>query len=395
MAQIFLPDNGQQFELDDDIAAKDDILKEALRPIYPEIGNAKISRETVDGVLTVKVVKQAGRKGAATIESVKAPAPEAEPVMLELERIRTDGGTQTRSQIDMGVTAEYAEAMKAGAQFPPVDVFYDGTDYWLADGFHRHGAAHLAGWAGVLARVHQGTVRNAILFSARANRTHGLRRSNADKRRAVETLLRDDEWAQLSNRGIGEICGVAHTFVGDIRTELSGSGHQMPQERQVQRGKQSYTFTPAAPQPKAPEPEPEPEEEEEAEDLAAAQELEQGAEPTPTRREALVPDGDLVAVEPGETVILEQPDGSELTAQNPGGGKETVITETKAAQPRPAPTPVPTKPTPTPSAPVAKALPWPQTAVLALPDVQAFDGGQSGGRQVQAPWCSTTCRRAS
>jgi hypothetical protein len=114
MAQIFLPDNGQQFELDDDIAAKDDILKEALRPIYPEIGNAKISRETVDGVLTVKVVKQAGRKGAATIESVKAPAPEAEPVMLELERIRTDGGTQTRSQIDMGVTAEYAEAMKAG-----------------------------------------------------------------------------------------------------------------------------------------------------------------------------------------------------------------------------------------------------------------------------------------
>ena len=32
-----------------------------------------------------------------------------------------------------------------GAVFPPVIVFYDGTSYWLADGFHRVGATESLG----------------------------------------------------------------------------------------------------------------------------------------------------------------------------------------------------------------------------------------------------------
>lgn len=36
--------------------------------------------------------------------------------------------------------------------------------------------------------------REAILFIVGANASHGLRRTNADKRRTVERLLADEEW---------------------------------------------------------------------------------------------------------------------------------------------------------------------------------------------------------
>src|SRR5690348_8493475 len=35
---------------------------------------------------------------------------------------------------------DYTQAMVDGAEFPPLVVFWDGSDYWLADGFHRHSA---------------------------------------------------------------------------------------------------------------------------------------------------------------------------------------------------------------------------------------------------------------
>jgi len=94
------------------------------------------------------------------------------------------------------VVAEYAEHIES---LPPVVVFYDGTAYWLADGFHRVAAHVKAGRESVLADVRQGHRRDAILHSVGANAAHGLRRTNADKRRAVEILLRDEEWSGWSN----------------------------------------------------------------------------------------------------------------------------------------------------------------------------------------------------
>lgn len=65
--------------------------------------------------------------------------------LLPIADIRTDGGTQSRVQLDWIAVSEYAAAMKDGAQFPPIVVFHDGSDYWLADGFHRLDAANKAG----------------------------------------------------------------------------------------------------------------------------------------------------------------------------------------------------------------------------------------------------------
>jgi ParB-like chromosome segregation protein Spo0J len=136
---------------------------------------------------------------------------------LNLADIHIDGGTQSRVKISKKVVSEYAEAIQAGTDFPPVVVFNDDADYWLADGFHRFHAHSKAGKTSIPALVQSGTARDAILYSLSANWTHGLRRTNADKRKAVQTLLDDSEWAGWSSREIAELCGVTHPFVASIR----------------------------------------------------------------------------------------------------------------------------------------------------------------------------------
>jgi hypothetical protein len=103
-------------------------------------------------------------------------------------------------------------------KFPPLVVFHDGADYWLADGFHRWHALNQAGKTSAEVDVRSGTVREAILFSLGANGAHGLRRTNADKRKAVESMLADPEWAKWSDHKIADACGVSHPFVAAIRS---------------------------------------------------------------------------------------------------------------------------------------------------------------------------------
>ena len=145
-------------------------------------------------------------------------------VTLPVTLLRTDGGTQTRARLDPSIVADYAAAMREGAQFPPLTVFYDGSEYWVADGFHRQAAAEEAERSEIAVQVCQGTRREAILYSCGANANHGLRRSNADKERAVQTLLRDEEWRQWSDSEIARRCFVDHKTVTRVRTAMEASG---------------------------------------------------------------------------------------------------------------------------------------------------------------------------
>ena len=137
---------------------------------------------------------------------------------LNIKAIRIDGGTQSRVEINGEAVSEYADALAAGASFPPVVTFFDGVDHWLADGFHRFHALNKVGAASIDADVRHGTQRDAMLFSFGANGTHGQRRTNADKRKAVSSMLADAEWATWSDRKIAEACEVTHPFVAAIRT---------------------------------------------------------------------------------------------------------------------------------------------------------------------------------
>lgn len=168
------------------------------------------------------------------------PLHKVTPGRVSLSAIRVDGGTQTRAQIDEATVNDYAESMQAGTVFPAVVVFYDGATYWLADGFHRVAAATQAGLTEISAEVRQGTQRDAILHSVGANAAHGLRRTNADKRRAVERLLRDEEWGRWSDREIARRCAVSNRFVSNMRQQLSVNGSQI--ERKAERSGTVYTM---------------------------------------------------------------------------------------------------------------------------------------------------------
>ncbi len=159
---------------------------------------------------------------------------------LDLEAIQITDRVQQRVASDVGVVLEYAEAMQDGSVFPPVIVFYDGEHYVLADGFHRLRAIVKNGEQTVQAEIHTGSEREAVLYACRANA--GLQRSNNDKRRAVQTLLKDDEWKQWSDREIGKRCRVDHKFVGNVRRALTGD---IPSEEKTLRTYLTKYGTPA------------------------------------------------------------------------------------------------------------------------------------------------------
>lgn len=158
---------------------------------------------------------------------------------INIADIRVNGGTQSRASIDRGVVSDYAEAVRDGATFPPITVFFDGASYWLADGFHRYEAYSAAQVYDVPADIRQGTQRDAILFSVGANAAHGLRRTNDDKRRAVLTLLNDPEWSKWSDREIARQCDVGNKFVGDVRKSICVPNTDRS-ERTVQRNGTTY-----------------------------------------------------------------------------------------------------------------------------------------------------------
>lgn len=166
-----------------------------------------------------------------------------DPTVL-IAALRLDGGTQPRASLDEDTLAEYTEAMQRGDRFPPVVVFFDGTDHWLADGFHRVRAAERAGLDKVRADIKQGTRRDAVLHSVGVNAQHGLRRSNADKRRAVETLLADPEWNGWSDNEIARRCKVSQPFVSKLRVSLTNNDYKLGENerRKAQRGDETYTI---------------------------------------------------------------------------------------------------------------------------------------------------------
>lgn len=137
-----------------------------------------------------------------------------------LKQVRLDGDTQPRQFINEDVVNEYAEHLADDVVFPPVDVFYDGANYWLADGFHRYFANKKAGFLDVEATIHEGTRRDAVLFSIGANAQHGLRRTNEDKRKAVLILLNDLEWSEWSDSEIARRCHVSNMTVGRIKKSI-------------------------------------------------------------------------------------------------------------------------------------------------------------------------------
>lgn len=149
------------------------------------------------------------------------PVADQLPVMdLPLESIVIDGDTQARVEVPSDTVDRYGECLDAGDEFPPVDVFGpDGDRYWMGDGFSRFLSHEQKGKPTIKARVHPGGKREALAHAIGANATHGLPRTAADKRRAVELILADPEWSKLSTELVAGMAKVHWHTANKVRGE--------------------------------------------------------------------------------------------------------------------------------------------------------------------------------
>ncbi len=166
---------------------------------------------------------------------------EGEEIIISLDALELDAGTQPRVEMDEGLVREYTGRMldvdRDGSilddkqvPFPALDVFTDGHATWLADGLHRVRSARRAGYTRFQANLYQGTLRDAVAFCLSANAVHGKRRTNLDKRNAVERAFLDEEWSLWSDARIGRLCAVSTPTVGKIRRQLEEQGVMEPKE---------------------------------------------------------------------------------------------------------------------------------------------------------------------
>lgn len=113
---------------------------------------------------------------------------------LRLEQVSLHDKLQPRAVIDEDVIQSYSEDMSSGDVFKEIDVFFDGDNYWLADGYHRYHAYSRIGQSDVSCNVYIGDFNEARKYALRANKSHGTRRNKTDIKRALELAL--DLWIE-------------------------------------------------------------------------------------------------------------------------------------------------------------------------------------------------------
>lgn len=166
--------------------------------------------------------------------------------MMPIEKIAIYGGTQARASTNDDAIDSYVESIQSGQLFPPVEIYFDGTKYWLADGFHRLLAYKRAGKTDVQSRIFKGSRKDALLHALGANSKNSLYRSNADKRNAVEIAL--DEFPEETNAFIAKICAVSPTMVSNARRrldELNREDDEQPEGSKPQQAKTRQVSVPA------------------------------------------------------------------------------------------------------------------------------------------------------
>lgn len=162
----------------------------------------------------------------------------AKPALKELlvAKLRRQGETQARASINETQIMHMTELLKRrkakrphddDRDIPPIDVFFDGKDYWIGDGNQRTEAHARAAVAYIQAWVRPGTKLDAFVWNIKTNIEHrGKQWDTADGKHAATALLKSEEaTAVYSSRDIAKLCGISYATVERVRKGMSEAAH--------------------------------------------------------------------------------------------------------------------------------------------------------------------------
>jgi hypothetical protein len=149
---------------------------------------------------------------------------------MPLSQIIVDSQIQPRATLNEDAIADYQREYESArdegreTRLPAIRVFLEKREfepdvYYLTRGFHRVTAAQRAKLTELDCEVIEGDRRKAILDAIGSNRDNGVRMTNEDKRKAVLTLLDDEEWGKWTQQKIADEAGVHLSTVRNILAE--------------------------------------------------------------------------------------------------------------------------------------------------------------------------------
>lgn len=167
------------------------------------------------------ITKESGFFSLISIDQLNNKLQQPTHPTINIYSLTIDPNLQQRVKLNQDTAYDYSIALSEGEIFPPIIIWRcDDGKIYLVDGFHRVEAAKLAKMDELPYSSKSGSYREAMLFTISVNADHGLQRSNADKRKAVMTLLQDTEWSQLSTRELAKLAKVSHQLVHKMRIEI-------------------------------------------------------------------------------------------------------------------------------------------------------------------------------
>ena len=159
---------------------------------------------------------------------------------LELAQIVFDKEVQVRVETDEETAKDYYDAMETEEdmkKFPPLTVYFDGCNYWLADGHHRYWAAFRRGYKKILVKVIDGSHDDAILAAVKLNAQNGLRFNDNDWEKIIPLVTSKKQWSDWSNRKLAEELKCSEITIRRYRQENSGATAVAPGKRRGKDGK--------------------------------------------------------------------------------------------------------------------------------------------------------------
>jgi hypothetical protein len=144
--------------------------------------------------------------------------------VIPFNRLRYNRETWVRDAVDTGRVDQFAEQIKEGQEFPPIEVVpcADGN-YLIGDGIHRSMATHRLGRTEIEAVIvtpqpnespEQCAYRIALEMASKS----ALPLTGAERRRAAVHLL--ETQPELSRRQIALLVGVSHSSVNQWAIEV-------------------------------------------------------------------------------------------------------------------------------------------------------------------------------